>query len=162
MKIKRSVLAVAIVAVVLTLGVASVANAADTGLPSVSGGVGFTNGDSKAFALFGAKATGPALPGEEHQPARGSLLYADESGLLFTVSVQHIHAHSATEVHFGGTIVKASDPSLVGMFAHMVAIDGGKPGGKGDMFSIIWTASDVHEHGTPQPVKYGNLVVRAG
>ncbi len=47
-----------------------------------------------------------------------------QNGLAFTASVEHIHAHSATEVHFGGPITKSNDPSLVGKFVHCVAIDG--------------------------------------
>ena len=163
MKIKRILLAASIAAILLTLGIASVANAGGN-LPVVSGAVGFLgeNGGLKSYASFAAKATGPTLPGEEHQPASGFLLYHDESGLTFLVSVEHIHAHSATEVHFGGSIVKSNDPSLVGMFAHAVAIDGRQPRGRGDAFSIIWTAADAHVHGAPQPVIYGNLIVRAG
>jgi hypothetical protein len=42
-----------------------------------------------------------------------------------------------------------------------VALAGGSPGSSGDAFSIIWTDSDIHEHGAPGPVTYGNLVVKA-
>ena len=43
--------------------------------------------------------------GEDHQPATGWLAVAVKGGPTFSVSVEHIHAHSATEVHFGGPIV---------------------------------------------------------
>jgi hypothetical protein len=154
MKTKRILLAVGLVAIALTLALASVASATGAPLPGVSGGVGFLTGIHNSFASFNAKATGPAVDGEGHQPARGSLKYSDDSGLTFTVSVQHIHAHTATEVHFGGTIVKSNDLSLLGKFAHAVAIDGGSSGKKGDQFSILWADS----HGTP--VTHGNLVVK--
>ena len=80
--------------------------------------------------------------------------------MTLVVSVEHIHAHAANEVHFGGTILRSSHPSLVGKFAHCVAVDGGLPGGKGDLFSILVTSSDTHEHAAPVPVHLGNLVVR--
>lgn len=159
MKTKHTLLAVSLVAILLTLAFASVASAAAP-LPGVSGGVGFVNtAEVKSFASFNAKATGPAPVGEDHQPARGTLKYSDDNGLSFTVAIEHIHAHSATEVHFGGTIVQSSNPLLIGTFAHAVAVDGGSSG-KGDQFSIIWTESDTHMHGTPGPVTYGNLVVK--
>ena len=160
MKIKRTLLAVSLAAIGLSLAFVSVASAAGAPLPTVSGGVGFLNGNEESFASFNAIATGPALPGEEHQPARGLLTYTDETGLRFTVSIQHIHAHSATEVHFGGTIVGSRDPSLIGKFAHAVAIDGGSSGKKGDQFSILVTETDVLAHATPGPVTYGNLTVK--
>ncbi len=160
MKTKRTLLAVSLVAIALTLAFASVASAAGGPLPGVSGGVGFLTGIHDSFASFNAKATGPALDVDGHQPARGSLRYSDETGLTFAVLVQHIHAHTGKEVHFGGTIVKSSDLSLLGKFAHAVAIDGGSPGTNGDAFSIIWTDSDTHAHGVPGPVTHGNLVVK--
>jgi len=160
MKTKQTLLAAILVAMVLTLVLASTASAAGAPLLGVSGGVGFLSGDLKSFASFNAKATGSAQDGEGHEPASGFLEYSDGTGLTFTVSVQHIHAHSAAEVHFGGTIVKSSDRLLVGWFAHAVAIDGGSPGSSGDAFSIIWTGSDIHDHGAPGPVGYGNLVVK--
>lgn len=127
--------------------------------PSVkaSGEVWFTQNGTKAFAEFEAKAVGPAATGEEHQPAGGTLKYRDESGLSFVASVKHIHAHSGNEAHFGGVIVKASDPALVGMRAHMIAVDNGK---RGDQFSVLVTGADTHEHSAPVPVERGNLVVK--
>jgi hypothetical protein len=161
MKTKHTLLAVTLIAIVLTLALASVATAAGPPMPGVSGGVGFVNTDGfKSFASFNAKATGPAMAGADHQPARGSLKYSDDSGLTFTVAIEHIHQHSATEVHFGGTIVQASDPLLVGRFAHMVAIDGGSSGKKGDQFSILLSALATHEPGVLRPVTSGNLVVK--
>lgn len=160
MKTKHTLLLASVFALVLALAFAATASAAAP-RPAVSGGVGFLNADGvKSFASFNAKATGPALAGEDHQPARGSLKYSDENGLTFTVAIEHIHQHSATEVHFGGTIVESSDPALLGLFAHVMAIDSGSSGKKGDQFSIHWTDSDTHEHGTPGPVTSGNLVVK--
>jgi hypothetical protein len=124
------------------------------------GAVGFQSGGTLSFATFSARAVGPAAPGEEHQPARGSLFFSNKQGVTFYATVEHIHAHAANEVHFGGPILRSSDPSLVGKFAHCVAVDGGSPGGKGDLFSILTTASDAHEHAAPVPVVFGGLVVR--
>ena len=73
------------------------------------------------------------------------------------MSVDHIHAQSANEVHFGGVIVRASDPTLVGRHAHMVAIDNGK---SGDRFSVLVTSADTHDHAATTTVKSGDLVVR--
>jgi hypothetical protein len=41
-----------------------------------------------------------------------------------------------------------------------VAVDGGAPRGGGDLFSILVTSTDTHEHGVTTPVLFGNLVVR--
>lgn len=160
MKIKRTLFAVTTIAVLLVLSLGAVATAAVTPIPSVWGGVEFVQGEVESFATFGAWAVGPAALGEEHQPARGFLAYSDDTGLRYLVSVQHIHTHSANEVHFGGVIVKSNDSSLVGMHAHAVAIDSGKRGGKGDMISVLVTAEDSHDHAEPVPVDGGNLVVR--
>lgn len=160
MKTRRILLAAGLVAVALTLTLASVASATGAPLPAVSGGVGFSAGEAKSFAVFNVKATGPAPDTGGHQPARGFLNYRDNTGLTLTVSVEHIHAHSSTEIHFGGKIVRSSNPSLIDKFAHVVAVDGGLPGANGDRFSIIWTGSDVHVHGDMVPVTYGNLVAK--
>ena len=125
----RRILPLVVLAVALSLFVAGTAGAttATTSFPTVSvaGAIGFDNQGTASFASFAARAVGPALPGEDHQPARGFMTYADKTGLTFAASIQHIHGHSAVEVHFGGPITRASDPSLVGMFVHCVAIDGG-------------------------------------
>jgi hypothetical protein len=38
-----------------------------------------------------------------------------------------------------------ASPLLVGKLAYCVAVDGGSPGGRGDRFSVLITASDAHE-----------------
>jgi hypothetical protein len=159
MKIRYKALVVALVALVLALVAASAAMAEEQPFApvKVSGEVGFAQNGIRAFAAFEAVAVGPAAPGEEHQPAVGVLKYSDRSGLSFRVSIEHIHAQSANEVHFGGMIVAASDPTLVGKHAHMVAIDNGK---RGDLFSVLVTSADTHEHATPVTVRSGGLVVR--
>jgi len=158
MKIRYAVPLVALVALMLALVVAPAAMAGEQTFPSVkvSGVVSFTQNGIRAFAAFEAEAVGPAAAGEEHQPAEGTLAYRDASGLWFRVSVEHIHAHSGNEVHFGGMIVSASDPALVGKHAHMVAVDNGW---RGDLFSVLVTDTDAHEHAAPVPVQRGNLVV---
>jgi hypothetical protein len=159
MKTKYTAPVIALVALMLALVVAPAAMASEQPFPhvKVSGEVRFTQSGTRAFAEFEAEAIGPAAPGEEHQPAKGILVYRDANGLRFRVSVEHIHAHSGNEVHFGGVIVKSSDPALVGKHAHMVAIDNSK---RGDQFSVLVTDSDTHEHAAPVPVESGNLVVK--
>ncbi len=163
MSTKHRLLVTGILVVVFALSLVSLASAQTAPFPAVSvaGAVGFKQNDVASFAAFGARAVGPAMPGEEHQPARGFLAYRDQTGLTYTVSVQHIHVHAANEVHFGGPIATSSDPSLMGQFAHAVAIDGGFPGRNSDQFSILVTPSDVHEHAPTVPVGYGDLVVKA-
>lgn len=162
MKTRSALLAATFLVLVLCLSLVGTASAAKPSFPAVStvGAVGFQNDGTLNFATFSAQAVGPAVPGEEHQPARGSLVFASKLGVTFFVAVEHIHAHSATEVHFGGTIQRSSNPSLVGKFAHCVALDGGSPGRKGDLFSILVTATGTHEHAAPVPVRFGDLVVR--
>jgi hypothetical protein len=162
MKSSYRLLATAFLALVLSLTIVAGASAASRSFPAVSasGAVGFQNDGVPSYATFSARAVGPAAFGEEHQPAKGSLLFSDRLGVTYVVSVEHIHAHAADEVHFGGTILRSNDPSLVGQFAHCVAVDGGSPGGAGDLFSILVTSSDEHEHADPVPVTSGNLVVR--
>jgi hypothetical protein len=162
MKIRSMSAVIALLALVLSVSIVASAGAATPSFPAVSvaGAIGFDNNGNPALATFYARAIGPAAPGEEHQPATGYLFYRDGSGLTFVVSVAHIHAHSVSEVHFGGTIARSSDSSLVGEFAHCVAVDGGAVGGAGDLFSILVTSTDTHEHGAPAPVQFGNLVVK--
>jgi hypothetical protein len=155
-------------AVLLTLTVslclaAAAAAAGATSFPSVSvaGAVGFVDQDIPSFASFAARAVGPAMPGEMHQPANGALAFANKAGVRFTASIEHIHGHGPNEVHFGGTITRASDPSLVGKFAHCVAIDGGSPGRTGDLFSVVVTPAGEHQHGVPVPVLVGDLFVKS-
>jgi hypothetical protein len=162
MKTRSALLAATFLVLVLCFSLVAAASAAKQSFAAVSavGAVGFQNDGTLSFATFSARAVGPAAPDAEHQPARGSLLFASKLGVRFFVAVEHIHAHSATEVHFGGTIQRSSDPSLVGKFAHCVAVDAGSPGREGDLFSILVTASDTHEHAVPVPVLFGDLVVR--
>lgn len=157
-KRRRMVFAV-LMALAIALVVAPAAVAAEQEYPKVkvAGEVRITQDGTAVSAAFEAKATGPAAAGEMHQPAKGTLTYSDDSGLRFKVSVLHIHAHSANEVHFGGVIVKASDPSLVGKHAHMVAVDNGTTG---DLFSVYVTEAGVHEHAPPVEVERGNLLVK--
>jgi len=159
MKIRYAAPLVALVALVLALVVASAALAETQPFPAVkvSGEVWFAQNSTRAFAAFEAEAVGPAALGQEHQPAAGLLEYRDSSGLRFRVMIDHIHAQSANEVHFGGMIVRASDPTLIGKHAHMVAVDNGE---RGDKFSLLITSADTHDHATPAPVKSGNLIVR--
>jgi|GEM_PF-2955511 len=149
----------ALVALLFAMVVAPAALAGEQQFTSVkvAGEVRFVQNGTRAFAAFEAKAVGPAAPGEEHQPAEGMLEYRDANGLKFRVSVEHIHAHTGNEVHFGGVIARSSDPSLVGKHAHMVAIDNGR---RGDQFSIIVTDTDSHAHAAAVPVELGNLVVK--
>ncbi|MHB8867297.1 MAG: hypothetical protein ACYC6T_10155 [Thermoleophilia bacterium] len=156
--IRRTVLAV-LVALALVLAMAPVAFAGEQEGPvvKVAGEVQITQDGTKVFAAFEAKSTGPSAAGMDHQPAEGVLTYRDANGLRFQVSVEHIHAHSANEVHFGGVIVKANDPSLIGMHAHMVAVDNGK---QDDRFSVLLTAAGTHEHAPPVLVERGELVVK--
>lgn len=163
MKTRHAFSAVMVLALLLFLAVAGTASAATSTRPAVwvAGAVGFDNQGTAAFAGFAAQAIGPARPSEDHQPAKGSLVYRDKTGTTFVVSVVHIHAHSATEVHFGGTVVRSSDTTLVGSFAHCVAVDGGTPGVRGDLFSILVTGTDTHVQGITVPVSAGNLVVKA-
>ena len=151
-------LALALALLLVATAIVPAANAAPAGYPQVSatGEVGFAFGASTAAAAFEARATGPAAPGEEHQPAKGSLSFEIQNGLAFTAAVEHIHAHSATEVHFGGPITKANDPSLIGKFVHCVAVDGSP-----DQFSLTITDTDVHEHAAPAPVLWGKIKVRS-
>lgn len=150
-------LAIALALLLAATAFAPAASADPASYPrvSVTGEVGFDYGGSKAATAFEARAIGPAVPGEEHQPANGSLHLEIQNGLAFTASVEHIHAHSATEVHFGGPITKSNDSSLVGKFVHCVAIDGSP-----DQFSLMISGTDVHEHGAPAPVLWGKIKVR--
>ena len=162
LKPRHGLLAGTLLALVLCLSLVATAGAATQSSPAVSavGAVGFQSDGTLNSATFSARAVGPAAPGEEHQPAQGSLLFTNKQGVSFYADVEHIHAHAANEVHFGGPIVRSSDSSLVGKFVHCVAVDGGSPGGKGDLFSVLITESDVHEHAAPVPVVFGDLVVR--
>ena len=161
---KHRLLPVAALALVLALAlllaataIAPAASADPASYPRVSatGEVGFDYEGSTAAAAFEARAIGPAAPGKEHQPANGSLHFEIQNGLAFTASVEHIHAHSATEVHFGGPITESNDSSLIGKFVHCVAIDGSP-----DQFSLMISDAGVHEHGAPAPILWGKINVR--
>ena len=160
MKTGRRFLVVAVLALTIVLSMAAVASA-QAGFPQVAtyGTVQFAQNGVVASVQFKAEAVGAAMPGEDHQPAKGYLLYHDRTGLTYAVRIEHIHAHTATEVHFGGTIVRSTDPALVGDFAHMVAVDGGRTG---DMFSVLVTKTGIHAHADPVPVLRGVLVVNIG
>lgn len=162
LKTRHGLLAATLLALLLCLSLAGTAGAVGQSFPAVSvaGAVGFQGDGVLDYATFSARATGPAAPGEDHQPAKGSLLFTNKQGVSFYAAVEHIHAHAANEVHFGGPILRSSNPSLVGKFAHCVAVDGGSPGGNGDRFSVLVTASDEHAHADPLAVVLGGLVVR--
>lgn len=159
MKTRYAAPLAALIALMFALVVAPAAMAVEQQFPSVkvSGEVRFAQNGMRTFASFEAEAVGPAAPGEEHQPAEGTLEYRDASGVRFRVSIEHIHAHSGNEVHFGGVIVKSNDPALVGRHAHMVAVDNGR---RGDLFSVLVTDSGTHEHAAPVLVERGDLVVQ--
>lgn len=150
---------VALVALAGALVVAPTALAVEQPFASVmvAGDVWFEHDGSAAFAAFQARAIGPATAAGEHQPAQGILKYRDTEGLTYQVAVEHIHALEDNEVHFGGTIVKSSDHTFVGLHAHVVAVDSGS---RGDMFSILVTGSETHTHADPLAVLRGNLVLK--
>jgi hypothetical protein len=129
-------------------------------LPRVAGEVGFAQDGVRVSAEFEARATGAPAAGEEHSPAIGKFGLKTKGGLRYTARIEHIHAHTATEVHFGGMIEKSSDPTMVGKFVHVMVVDGGTPGREGDAISVIVTETMDHVSGTLIPVEKGNLVVR--
>lgn len=155
---KRAALCAVLVGAFM-LVVVAVAIGADISFPRVSGDVGFRVRGANASATFSAHATGPVILGEEHQPAVGRFEYRS-GDVWYVAKVEHIHAHSATEAHFGGGIVDASDPGLIGQFAHVVIIDGGHAAGAGDEIGVTVTASDVHVQPKTVKVTSGDLVVR--
>ena len=128
--------------------------------PRTVGDVGFSLNGLRASAEFAVRATGVPAPGEDHAPATGKFEFKTK-GLRYTARIGHVHAHSATEVHFGGLIVKSSDPTMVGKFVHIAAVDGGTPGRNGDMISVLVTDTETHSEPMMVPVSRGNLVVRA-
>jgi len=159
MKVTKRAVLCGVFAGAFMLVVVAGAFAADISFPRVSGDVGFRVRGADAQATFNAHATGPVIPGEEHQPAVGRFEYRS-GDIWYVAKVEHIHAHSATEVHFGGEIIDASNPGLIGQFAHVVIIDGGAPAGARDEIGVAVTPSDEHEHPKTVKVTSGNLVVR--
>ena len=155
-------LAATILALVLCLSIVGAAGAASQSFAAVSaaGAVGFQSNGALNFATFAVRAVGPAAPGEDHQPARGSLLFVNKQGVTSYAAVEHIHAHSANEVHFGGIIQRSRRSVSGGQVRSLRGRRRWSPGRNGDLFSILVTASDTHEHGVPAPVVLGNLVVR--
>ncbi len=144
------------VALLVTLAVPAVAGSVP--LPSAKGSVGFVLNGRPSKAEFNVKALSAPLPGEEHAPAEGGLVFRYQ-GLKYEAVLEHIHLHAANEVHFGGKIVKSTNPALVGKFVHVVAVDGGTSGLNGDSISILVTDSDVHQHGALVPVTDGKLAI---
>jgi len=159
MKVSVRVALCGALVVAFSLVIVAGALGADISFPRVSGDVGFKAQGVSASATFSAHATGPVMPGEEHQPAVGRFEYRSQD-VWYVARVEHIHAHSSTEAHFGGGIVDASDPALVGQFAHVVIIDGGAPAGAGDEIGVAVTPSGEHEHPKTAKVTSGNLTVR--
>lgn len=90
-----------------------------------------------------------------------SFKVALSTALVAKIDHVHVHAHSATDVHFGGSIVKSNDPNMFGKFVQVAAGDGGTPGRNGDTISVLVTDTDTHAEPTAIPVTNGNLVVRA-
>ncbi len=78
----------------------------------------------------------------------------------FSAAIDQIHIHAPGEVHFGGAIVRSAEANLVGKFAHVVVIDGGTPGRKGDLISVVVSDSPMHADGVTSPVTRGDLTVR--
>ncbi len=135
---------------------------ATTASPSVrtAGGVGFLRAGVATFVGFEVRSTGPAMPGEDHQPASGKLTLMAADGTRFSATIDHVHAHAAGEVHFGGTIARSQDANLVGKFVHVVVVDGGTPGRGGDRISVVISDTPMHEAGVLAPVTRGDLMVR--
>jgi hypothetical protein len=156
---KHRLVAVALLALVLCLALPLAANAATPTSPVVSaaGAVGTSVNGGVVITTFSARASRPPDPGTMSQPAQGFLLATSRSGPTFTVSVQHIMAPSPTEVHLGGVITKASDPSLVGKSAHCVAVDSGR---SGDQFSIAISSTSDCACAPATPVLCGDLCAK--
>jgi len=148
----------AAIAAVLMFALAVPAFAAGSARLRTWGEVGFLFDAKKAAAAFDVRAIGEPAPGEEHAPASGRFAFKT-SGLTYVATIEHIHGHTATEVHFGGTIAKSSNPSLVGKFVHVAVVDAGSPGRAGDTIAVVVSDTDMHEHGTPNAVTEGNLAV---
>ena len=159
MKINLRLVTAVALAAVLSLALAIPAVAGSVPLPSAKGSVGFVLDGRVSKAEFDVRALSAPMPGEEHAPADGGLVFRYQ-GLKVQAKLEHIHLHAANEVHFGGPIVKSTDASLVGKFVHVVAIDGGSFGLNGDAISILITNSDVHEHGAPVPVTDGKIAIK--
>jgi len=142
----------------------SVASSAGTttASPSVrtAGGVGFLRAGVATFVGFEVRSTGPAMPGEDHQPASGKLSLMAADGTKLSAKIDHVHVHAPGEVHFGGTIVRSHDANLIGKFVHVVVVDGGAPGRGGDRISVVISDTPMHEHGVLSPVTRGNLSIR--
>jgi len=147
-------------AAVVVLAMAVPAFASAGFFPRVTGDVGFVLDGSRASSEFAVRAAGAPAAGENHAPATGTFAFKTK-GLRYVAKIDHVHAHSAAEVHFGGSIVKSSDPSLFGKFVQVAAIDGGTPGRNGDTISVLVTDTDTHAEPMAVPVTGGNLVVRA-
>jgi len=162
-------------AIVAALAVPSMAAAAPAGaaatlgaseqiaMPSIrtSGGVGFLRDGIATFVAFDVRSTGPAVAGEDHQPAKGILTLVAADGTRFTAAIDHVHAHAAGEVHFGGVIVRSQNPGLIGKFVHVVAVDGGSPGRGGDSISVVISDTAMHSDAAPAPVTRGDLSIRS-
>ncbi len=146
-------------AAMVVLAMAVPAFASGGFLPRVSGDVSFVLNGLRASAEFAVRATGEPAAGEDHAPAAGTFAFKSK-GLRYVAKIDHVHAHAANEVHFGGSIVKSSDPSMVGKFVQVAAVDGGTPGRKGDTISVLVTDTDTHAEPMAVPVTGGNLVVR--
>jgi hypothetical protein len=147
-------------AAVVVLAMAVPAFASGGFLPRAAGDVSFVLDGLRASSEFAVRATGAPAVGEDHAPATGTFMFRTK-GLRYVAKIDHVHAHSATEAHFGGSIVKSSDPNMIGKFVQVAVVDGGTPGRNGDMISVMVTDTDTHSDPMLVPVTGGNLVVRA-
>jgi len=147
-------------ATVVVLAMAIPAFASGGYFPRAAGDVSFALNGLRASAEFVVRATDAPAGGEDHAPATGMFAFKS-TGLRYLSKIDHVHAHSATKVHFGGSIVKSSDPSMVGKFVQVAAVDGGTPGRQGDTISVLVSGTDTHVEPMAIPVTGGNLVVRA-
>jgi hypothetical protein len=146
-------------AAMVVLAMAVPAFASGGFFPKTGGDVNFVLNGLRASAEFAVRATGAPAVGEDHAPATGTFAFQTK-GLRYVAKISHVHAHSATEVHFGGSIVKSSDPSMVGKFVQVAVVDGGTPGRNGDTISVLVTDTDTHAEPTAVPVTGGNLFVQ--
>ena len=142
LKARHGLLAATLLALVLCLSLVATAGAATQSFPVVSavGAVGFQSDGTLNFATFSVRAVGPAAPGEEHEPARGSLLFTSRQGVSFYATTEHIHAHAANGPF------RRIDPALERSIARRQVrpLSGRRrrsPGGRADRFSVLITAS---------------------
>jgi hypothetical protein len=146
-------------AAVAVLAMAVPAFASGGFFPKVTGDVDFVLNGLRASSEFAVRAVGIPSVGEDHAPAMGRFVF-ETKGRRFVAKIDHVHSHSANEVHFGGSTIRSSDPSSVGRFVQVAVVDNGTPGRRGDTISVLVTDTDTHSDPVSVPVTGGNLVVR--